>query len=61
MNITALPMNIITFPILIIALFVAVFIACMIHTDRKIRRLKAKGKPVPEERKIVTVIDWTRR
>lgn len=54
-------MNIITFPILIIALFVAVFIACTIHTDRKIRRLKAKGKPVPEERKIVTVIDWTRR
>lgn len=50
------------FPFLIAAAIVVVAIVVKVATMRSNARRKAEGRePIPEEPKIVNVIDWTRR
>lgn len=50
------------FPFLIAAAIVVVAIVVKVATMRANARRKAEGRePIPEEPKIVNVIDWTRR
>ena len=56
-----MPINAITFPIIVMALFVLILTVCLSAREHNRKKLIAQGKPVPEEQKIVNVIDWTRR
>ena len=54
-------MNPLVFAVLIMAIVVVCIVAYVSWEAKTIARMKKNGEQVPEERKVYSVIDWTRR